>query len=223
MFTFPPSKWVGGIFYEHGHRLIASTVGFLTIVLAVWLWRTDARALDETARREPRSARSMLQGVLGGVTVLYFLPTAGLDGARRPRGNLLLHDGGDCAVHVAGLEERVDGHVDDRFLRRVATTTTTLIYVQILLGATMRHSGAGLAIPDFPLMFGGLRAGQCGARRSPSISPIASARSSLRPAAVATSGYLWRHHSRSTRARPAGSAARRPRRHPDHAWRRRRY
>ncbi len=43
MFTFPPSKWVGGIFYEHGHRLIASTVGFLTIVLAVWLWRADPR------------------------------------------------------------------------------------------------------------------------------------------------------------------------------------
>ena len=43
MFTFPPSKWVGGIFYEHGHRLIASTVGFLTIVLAAWLWRAEPR------------------------------------------------------------------------------------------------------------------------------------------------------------------------------------
>src|SRR6187397_1096211 len=43
MFTFPPSKWVGGIFYEHGHRLIASTVGFLTIILAAWLWKQDAR------------------------------------------------------------------------------------------------------------------------------------------------------------------------------------
>src|SRR3954462_3625780 len=43
MFTFPPSKWVGGIFYEHGHRLIASGVGFLTIVLAVALWRADPR------------------------------------------------------------------------------------------------------------------------------------------------------------------------------------
>ena len=41
MFTFPPSKWVGGIFYEHGHRLIASGVGFLTIILAAWLWRAD--------------------------------------------------------------------------------------------------------------------------------------------------------------------------------------
>jgi cytochrome c oxidase assembly protein subunit 15 len=34
MFTFPTSKWVGGIRYEHTHRLIASTVGFLTIISA---------------------------------------------------------------------------------------------------------------------------------------------------------------------------------------------
>ena len=51
MFTFPPSKWVGGILYEHGHRLIASTVGFLTIVLAAWLWLRGAAPLDEVARR----------------------------------------------------------------------------------------------------------------------------------------------------------------------------
>jgi cytochrome c oxidase assembly protein subunit 15 len=43
MFSFPPSKWVGGILYEHGHRLIASTVGFLTIVLAAWLTLADPR------------------------------------------------------------------------------------------------------------------------------------------------------------------------------------
>ena len=43
MFLFPPSKWVGGILYEHGQRLIASTVGFLTIVLAVWLWLREPR------------------------------------------------------------------------------------------------------------------------------------------------------------------------------------
>src|SRR2546427_9396998 len=45
MFAFPPSKWVGGILYEHSHRLIASTVGFLTIVLAGWLWWQDPRPL----------------------------------------------------------------------------------------------------------------------------------------------------------------------------------
>src|SRR6185503_9289164 len=46
--------------------------------------------------------------------------------------------------------------IDDAILRRVATTTTLVIYAQILVGATMRHTGAGLAIPDFPLMFGHL-------------------------------------------------------------------
>ena len=39
MFTYPVSQWVGGIFYEHGHRLIASGVGLLTVVLARWIWK----------------------------------------------------------------------------------------------------------------------------------------------------------------------------------------
>src|SRR5439155_26119099 len=43
MFTFPPSMWVANILYEHGHRLIASTVGVLTIVLVVWLWIAEPR------------------------------------------------------------------------------------------------------------------------------------------------------------------------------------
>ena len=43
MFTFPYSKWVGGIFYEHGHRLVASFVGFLTVILALWTWLKENR------------------------------------------------------------------------------------------------------------------------------------------------------------------------------------
>src|SRR6476659_3539919 len=75
MFTFPPSKWVGGIFYEHGHRLIASSVGFLTIVLAVWLWVADERRwmgwLGVAAR-----GTVVAQGMLGGLTVVFCLPPA---------------------------------------------------------------------------------------------------------------------------------------------------
>jgi cytochrome c oxidase assembly protein subunit 15 len=41
-------------------------------------------------------------------------------------------------------------------LRRVAATTTALVYLQIVIGATMRHTDAGLAIPDFPWAFGHL-------------------------------------------------------------------
>src|SRR5688500_11195615 len=70
--VMPPM--VGGVFYEHGHRMVASAVGFLTLVLAVW-----------TARAEPRPrvrrlawvafATVIAQGVLGGLTVIFLLPT----------------------------------------------------------------------------------------------------------------------------------------------------
>src|SRR5262245_53856929 len=43
MFAFPISKWVGGIFYEHSHRLMASFVGLLTSILACWLWVQETR------------------------------------------------------------------------------------------------------------------------------------------------------------------------------------
>src|SRR6201996_311479 len=45
MFLFPPSRWIGGIFYEHTHRLVASTVGFLTMILALWLYGRKARPI----------------------------------------------------------------------------------------------------------------------------------------------------------------------------------
>src|ERR687891_3003604 len=68
MFTFPLDKMVGGIRYEHTHRLIASTVGFLILVLAAWLWRAEPRAW---LRRLGYAALAavIVQGVLGGITV----------------------------------------------------------------------------------------------------------------------------------------------------------
>src|SRR5512134_1338952 len=75
MFLFPPSKWVGGILYEHGHRLIASGVGFLTIILAVWLWVQEPRRWLKKLGVAALGA-VILQGLLGGLTVLFFLPAA---------------------------------------------------------------------------------------------------------------------------------------------------
>jgi cytochrome c oxidase assembly protein subunit 15 len=43
MFFFPPSKWIGGILFEHSHRLVASAVGFLTMILALWLYGRNSR------------------------------------------------------------------------------------------------------------------------------------------------------------------------------------
>src|SRR5271154_5560852 len=67
----PP--WVGGIRYEHGHRMVATAVGILTIILAVMLWRREPR---RWVRNLGFGAIGLIvaQGVLGGITVLYLLP-----------------------------------------------------------------------------------------------------------------------------------------------------
>ncbi len=154
MFTFPMKHMVGGIFYEHGHRLIASGVGFLTIVLAFWIWRAERRRwmrmLGLTAL-----GSVCLQGALGGITVLYFLPTA-VSTAHAGLAQIFFCMTVAIALFTSpGWTAPKYSPVDDHLLRLVATTTTAFIYLQIIVGATMRHSEAGLAIPDFPLVFGG--------------------------------------------------------------------
>src|SRR5687767_1030829 len=74
MLTFPLDKMVGGIFYEHSHRLIASTVGFLILVLAIWLWRAEPRRWVRNLGFLALAA-VVTQGMLGGITVLWYLPT----------------------------------------------------------------------------------------------------------------------------------------------------
>src|SRR5271155_4235290 len=77
MFLFPPSKWIGGIFYEHTHRLWASVVGLMTTVLAVWLWLKDARRwmkwLGVVA-----FLGVVAQGVLGGLRVTLSMDSLGI-------------------------------------------------------------------------------------------------------------------------------------------------
>src|SRR5262252_2171284 len=156
MFTFPPSMWVANIFYEHGHRLIASSVGFLTIVLAGWLWIAEPRRWLRWFGVAALGA-VIAQGVLGGLTVKYFLPPA-VSTAHAGLAEIFFCMTVAIALFTSPrwIEGYAGGAVDDTGLRRLATATTALIYCQILVGATMRHTGAGLAIPDFPLMFGHL-------------------------------------------------------------------
>jgi len=156
MFTFPPEHWVGGILYEHGHRLIASTVGFFTIILAAWLWRAEPRRWVRWLGVAALGA-VIAQGILGGITVLFFLPAA-ISTAHAGLAEIFFCMTVAIALFTSPAWIRGYGSAstDDEVLRRVATTTTVLIYAQILIGATMRHTGAGLAIPDFPLMFGHL-------------------------------------------------------------------
>jgi len=153
MFSFPMSKWVGGIRYEHTHRLIASTVGFLTIILAFWTWRVEPRAW---VRRLGFAALGavILQGLLGGLTVLLLLPPAVSIG-HAALAQLFFCITMTVAV-VTSPSWKALSPANDVMLRRITLATTILIYSQILVGATMRHIGAGLAIPTFPLVFGGV-------------------------------------------------------------------
>src|SRR5262249_32447526 len=75
LWTFPINQLVGGIFYEHLRRLIASTVGLLIVVLAAWLARAEPRPW---VRRLGYVSLGtvVMQGVLGGITVLWYLPDA---------------------------------------------------------------------------------------------------------------------------------------------------
>ena len=158
MFAFPLSKMVGGIFYEHGHRLIASIVGLLTIGLTLWLWRVEPR---RWMRRLGVAALTavILQGLLGGITVLYLLP-APISVSHAGLAQIFFCLTVALALFTsAGWRQcgALDTHtpvVRDTTLLALATGLPLLVYVQILIGATMRHIGAGLAIPDFPLAFG---------------------------------------------------------------------
>jgi cytochrome c oxidase assembly protein subunit 15 len=167
MFLFPVSKWVGGIFFEHTHRLIASTVGFLTIILAVWIWRADHR---RWMRRLGFAALGavVLQGVLGGLRVTMLKDEIGIFHALLAQaffGILIvitlatsrlwdrLREFGATPSTIRRTPQR---GVPTQSLARVVIATTIFIYLQLGLGATMRHQHRDLSILDFPLAYGAI-------------------------------------------------------------------
>jgi heme a synthase len=153
MFSFPFSQMVGGIFYEHGHRLIATTVGFLTIGLVVFLWRVESRRWVKQLGLVALGA-VVLQGLLGGLTVIFLLPDA-ISISHAGLAQIFFSITVAIALFTSTSWRRPAVEpVDDERLRRRLVILTGLVYAQILLGATMRHTGGGLAIPDFPLSYG---------------------------------------------------------------------
>jgi cytochrome c oxidase assembly protein subunit 15 len=196
MFTFPPSKWVGGILYEHGHRLIASTVGLLTIVLVVWVWLEDRRRWVKWLALAALGA-VIAQGLLGGLTVLFYLPAA-VSTAHAGLAEIFFCMTVALALFTspgwnASTAPTSPRPVDDAMLRRVATTTTVLVFAQILIGATMRHTGAGLAIPDFPWMFGRIVPPHWDSKIAIHFAHRVGALI-VASAIVATAGHVWFHH-----------------------------
>ena len=149
---FPPM--VGGVFYEHGHRMVAATVGFLmlilTLSLARWEKRRWVRILGWAAL-----GTVIAQGVLGGITVLFFLPMpVSVSHGILAQTFFIL----TILIAYSQSQERLLREGEERkesssFLRG-ALGLTALVYVQLIIGAIMRHTHSGLAIPDFPTMGG---------------------------------------------------------------------
>jgi len=156
MFTFPYSKWVGGIRYEHVHRLVASFVGFLTVVTASWTWLTERRRWLRNLSLIALMA-VITQGILGGMTVKYLLPTS-ISMTHACLAQTFFCMTIAMAFFTSPSWKRGLPLVEDRSeglrLPVICALTTGAVYVQLLLGAWMRHTQSGLAIPDFPLAFG---------------------------------------------------------------------
>jgi len=139
-------RMVGGVKFEHGHRMVAELVGFLTIILAVWTWRAERRSW---MRKLGLIALGTViaQGVLGGITVLFYLPPA-VSTAHATLAQSFL-----CLVVIMMMATGRDWMatppvvVAERRrprLRTLATLAAASVYLQLILGAAFRHSGIKL-------------------------------------------------------------------------------
>ncbi len=148
-------QWKGGIRFEYGHRVVAAVVVMLTLGLMVWAWRVEPR---KWVRNTVFAAFALIivQAVLGGITVLYDLPlpiAVAHAGTAQAFFCVMVSIAIFTNPRWEGIKRRAEAGRGIP-LTMLAGITTVVIYLQILVGAVMRHLGAGLAIPDFPLAFG---------------------------------------------------------------------
>ncbi|MBK9247425.1 MAG: heme A synthase [Ignavibacteria bacterium] len=157
MFTYPVSEWTGGIKYEHGHRLFASFVGFLVIIELVWLWGIKSKSESRFLRKIGVLAliAVSIQGILGGLTVHYQLPTA-ISASHGLLAQMFLVLTVLLAMATSDRWQNSKNSTLSLRKSKRALFAITFVFtlVQILLGALTRHTYSGMAIPDFPLAFG---------------------------------------------------------------------
>ncbi len=158
MFAYPLDEMVGGIFYEHSHRMIASVVGFLTVILTVWIWRKEERRWVRNLSAAALAA-VVVQGVLGGVTVLFLLPTP-VSVAHAALAQTFFAGVAALALFTSRwwIDRLPDPVASEGPAPGSLTTLTVIVsamvWIQLILGAVMRHTAAGLVVPDFPLAYG---------------------------------------------------------------------
>jgi cytochrome c oxidase assembly protein subunit 15 len=154
--TYPLSKWQGGIFYEHGHRIVATIVGALTVILALWIWFVESRRWVRVLAVLSVVA-VILQGLLGGLTVLLRLPliVSAMHG--------VLGQSYMCIILMIAFSQLRECRIGEVALAASykklfwsVLILTGAIFLQLVWGALMRHSESGLAVPDFPTSGGTL-------------------------------------------------------------------
>jgi len=148
--VIPPM--IGGILYEAGHRLIAGAVGFLILLQAILLQLFEPKPYVRKLGWLSLGC-VLVQGLLGGLTVLFLQPHA-LSVAHGAVAEILLCLNVAIAFSTAKAGEKVPKA--DEGVVRVATFLPIIIYSQILLGAIVRHMNAGIVFTDFPLSNGKL-------------------------------------------------------------------
>jgi cytochrome c oxidase assembly protein subunit 15 len=167
-------KWLpamtGGVFFEHGHRMIAAAVGFLVLVMAVWTQAEEKRPGVRRLAWWTLLAVSM-QGVLGGITVYYGLPVA-VSAAHAVLGQTVF-----CLLVVmaelVGEDRPAPAAAGASRLPWIAALAVSALWCQLVMGAIMRHGGSGIVWHLLGAAAASLAAGWLGAsalaRREPSL------------------------------------------------------
>lgn len=150
-----PEGWLEdtAMLAEHSHRLLGTTIGILTISLTVWIWIRDSRKWMRFLAVASLVA-VVVQGLLGGFRVLLNnIQFAMIHGcvAQLFLCMLVSITAGQSIWWFRNLSKRDAGNEVSNLVKRMGLFICGLIFIQLIVGAIMRHSGAGLAIPTFPM------------------------------------------------------------------------
>lgn len=143
--SFRMPRMVGGVKFEHGHRMIAGTVGILTIILVLALWIKDSRRWVKWVGGVA-VLTVLAQAALGGITVLFYLPVA-ISTSHATLAQIFFCLAASLAFFTRadwswGKPKREDASSPS--LKHLTVATTGVILVQLVLGAAYRHSGIGV-------------------------------------------------------------------------------
>ncbi|MGH9776129.1 MAG: COX15/CtaA family protein [Candidatus Acidiferrales bacterium] len=146
---WPPM--IGGIFYEHGHRMVAAFVGILTICLVIGLYRRESRRWVRTLGLAAIGL-ILAQGLLGGLTVLFYLPRP-ISTAHATLAQLFFVTIVSLAVFTSDWWQREQPVLSDSGspgIRALGIATSSVIVLQLIFGAAYRHHLTGVG----PHIFG---------------------------------------------------------------------